>query len=251
MEIVISTKKLLWEDFKRFFHESWHTKIRPAIESEWMFNIYKYLKKDSEKDVIVPGSENVFNVFKETVFEDVKTVWYLMDPYPRRYKDRTFIATGVALDCRNSKDGKIQKSLEIFYDGMSHDLGKKVKYSPSLKYLSEQGVMLINTDLTCKLNKTESHLGYWENFQKFFLEEVMGMKTGIVYVLAGKSSYRMEKYIFPPGNYIFKIDHPVSASYKGTTWNHKNVFTKTNEILSQNNGQYIIWDSDLWEEAPF
>lgn len=240
-------KRLNWDDFKDQFHESWHVKIKPAIESEWMFDIYAKLKQDAQKEIIVPNSDSVFTVFKETKFEDVKSIWYLMDPYPRRYKDKTPQATGVAMDCRNSPDGKIQPSLDIFYGGISADLDKRVTYSPSLSYLGEQGVMLLNTDLTCKLNKTTSHEKLWEPFQKYFLEEVMGRKTGVIYVLAGKSSVRMEKYIFPPGNYIFKLEHPVAASHKGTIWDHQGIFTKTNQILQENNDEYIFWNKYDWE----
>ena len=59
-------------------------------------------------------------------------------------------------------------SLELFYKGIENDLDMKVDKSPSLLYLQDQGVMMLNTDLTCKLNKTASHKKLWEPFQKFF-----------------------------------------------------------------------------------
>ena len=156
------------------------------------------------------------------------------------------------MDCSNSADGKLQPSLEKFYEGMSKDLGKRVENSPSLEYLCNQGVMMLNTELTCKLNKTGSHEGLWEPFHKYFLQEIMSGYSGIIYVLAGKVSHRMEKYIYTVGNYQFKMDHPVSASYKNTDWDCKNIFSKTNEIIRQNNGphQQIMWDRKEWDEEP-
>lgn len=160
------------------------------------------------------------------------------------------------MDCSNSPDGKMQPSLEKFYDTLSKDLGHKVDYNLSLEYLCNQGVMMTNTDLTCKLNKTSSHEKLWEPFQKFFLEEIMGAYTGIIYVLSGKASERMEKFINPLGNYIFKIEHPAAASHKNTDWDADNIFNKTNKLLKENLGpEFIIhWDKKEFDksiESPF
>lgn len=37
-----------WELFKECFHESWHSKMQPFIESEECDKIYAYLKKNQE-----------------------------------------------------------------------------------------------------------------------------------------------------------------------------------------------------------
>lgn len=177
-----------------------------------------------------------------------------MDPYAKRYRNRENQAVGIAMSCDNSPDGKLQPSLEKFYEGMEADLKTTVEYNKSLEYLCNQGVMMTNTDLTCKLNKTGSHERLWEPFQKFFLQEIMGHYTGIVYVLSGKASHRMERYITPVGNYILKIEHPVAASYKNTLWDCQKVFTKTNRILQENKGEKILWNRKDWEaenQPPF
>ena len=211
---------------------------------------------DSKKETICPSSDNVFRAFSTTTPQNIKSIWYLMDPYPRNYKGGIKQATGIAMDCSNSTDGSLQPSLEKFYEEIAKELGTKPEKSPDLTYLHDQGVMLLNTDLTCKLNKTSSHEGLWEPFQKFFLEEVMSGYTGVVYVLAGKVSHRMERYINPLGNYIFKIEHPAAASHKNSDWNSEGIFGKINKIISQNNGsdQIILWDKKDWDlqnQPPF
>lgn len=252
--------KMDFSDFEPLFGK-WAERFKPFIESKEMFEIYKRIKSDAftedgkRKEIICPSNENVFRAFKTTDPAEIKTIWYLMDPYPKRYKGGALQATGIAMDCSNSPDKSIQPSLSKFYEGMSKDLDKEVEKSLSLEYLHEQGVMFLNTDLTCKLNKTASHEGLWEPFQKYFLEEIMRGYTGIIYVLAGKASHRMERYINPLGNHIFKIDHPVSASYKNTEWDCKKIFSLTNKIISQNNGKHfeIIWnkkDYDI-QKLPF
>lgn len=244
-------EKLDYNDFIPLLG-AWAEKFRPFIEGEQMFNIYQKLKKDGSKEIICPDSDKIFRAFSCSSPDDVKSVWYMMDPYAKRYKSGVKQATGIAMDCSNTPDGKLQPSLEKFYEGMSKDLGRRVEHSSSLEYLCNQGVLMLNTELTCKLNKTGSHEGLWEPFHSYFLKEIMGSYSGIVYVLAGKVSQRMEKHIYPISNYIFKMDHPVSASYKNTDWDCKRVFSRTNQILEENNKTKITWDRREWdEEAPF
>ena len=38
-----------FEKFKNLFHESWHDKMRPFIESEECDDIYKFLKSESQR----------------------------------------------------------------------------------------------------------------------------------------------------------------------------------------------------------
>lgn len=252
-------EKLVFEEFASCFGP-WADRFRPFIESKEMYDIYEKLKSDArypdgrQKEIIVPSSDNTFRSFSTCNPGNLKTIWYMMDPYAKRYKNKALQATGIAMDCSNSPDGKLQPSLEKFYEGIEDDLGIKVEYSPSLEYLQNQGVMLTNTDLTCKLNKTGSHSGLWEPFNKFFLEEVMYGFTGIIYVLAGKESHRMEKHINPLGNYIIKLEHPVSASYKNSKWNHNKVFSTINRIIKENNNETIYWNKKDWinnNQPPF
>ena len=112
----------------------------------------------------------------------------------------------------------------------------------------------MNTDLTVKKDKSGSHEGYWIEFQKYFLSEIMFNTTGIVYVLLGDVSRAMEGFINPLGNYILggkkdKITHPVFADYKHTDWDSRGLFKKVNRILADNGKEMIVWDPKVWEEV--
>lgn len=240
-------EKLDYETFKDKLG-AWAPKFKPFIESKKMWDIYQKVKNDSASDTIVPKSTDTFRAFKTVDPANLKVIFYLMDPYPRKYSNGEFQATGIAMDCSNSPDGKLQPSLVNWYDAISKSEGYKVNYSPSLEYLHEQGVMLLNTDLTCKLNKTTSHEKLWEPFQKYFLEEVVGSETHIVYVLCGQASLRMEKYINPFCK-IFKLSHPAAASHTHTEWDDKGVFKDINTIIWNANRFKIWWDKDKWEES--
>jgi uracil DNA glycosylase len=241
-------EKMDYEDFADKFGK-WAPLFKKFIESKDMFDIYARLKADAQTDIIVPGHENVFKVFQLTDPDDIKCVFYLMDPYPKRYKNGILHATGIPMDCSNSADGKLQPSLQKFYEGIERCTKTKFDYSTSLKYLLDQGCLLMNTDLTCKLNKTSSHKGLWIKFQQYFLEQIMYDKIGITYVLCGDVSHKMERFINPIGNFIYKLEHPVSASYKNLDWNHKNIFTIINRVAKDYGKKGIDWKPKILENA--
>lgn len=236
-------------DFKKFEDKLglWAPQFKPFIESKEMWDIMQKIHEDRQDETIVPESKNTFRAFATTDPKNIKVIFYLMDPYPRRYKEGVYQATGIAMDCSNSPNGKIQPSLDIFYNGINSELGIKVEKSPSLQYLHEQGVMMLNTDLTCKYNKTASHKGLWEPFQKFFLEEIMGSRNEVIYVLCGAPSKKLERYINPFCN-IFKIEHPMASGHSHMEWDSKGIFKQINRILKDNNNWEVYWDKKEWED---
>ncbi len=249
-------KKLDWEEFKGFFHKSWHNRIKKAIESDWMYDIYERLKSDSKKERILPSSDNTFKSFEFTDFNKIKVVMVLLDPYPRLYKTGEEQATGIPMDCSNTPDGKLQPSLDLFYNAIEKSLSKKVLRDKSLKYLLDQGVFLINSELTVKKNKTGSHEGLWAPFHKYLFEEIFSGTNGIIYILAGKQNQKIEKYINSLGNYIWHIEHPAAAAHKNADWDFQDIFLQSNKIICSNNGPLykILWDKkdyDLKDELPF
>lgn len=237
---------LNFEDFKESFGE-WAELFKPFIEGEEMFKIYQKLKEDGKKEIITPSSSDTFKSFKTSIPKEVKVIIFTGEPYSKRYKNKELQATGIGLDCSTSPDQEILDPLLNFYKGIESSLKIKIKKNKSLDHLQDQGIMLINSDLTCKLNKPGSHSGLWEPFQRFFLEEIMFNNfTNIVYVLMGKESEKLEKYINPLGNYIFKCELPIMETLKHRNWEHKDIFKKINHIFENNSNYPIEWDRELY-----
>jgi uracil-DNA glycosylase len=243
-----------YESFAKLMGE-WTPYLKEFIESEEMDKIYGKLKTYSKDNkILCPESKNVFKALELTSKKDLSVIWVLADPYPW-VKNNIMLANGIAMDCTNTQI--LQPSLDLFYaqieeeiyDGLNINMMK----SPSLEYLLKQGVMLLNSDLTCEANKPGSHKGLWEPFMKYLIEEVLSVHTGLIYVLSGKNSESLEKYINPLTNYIIKTEHPAAAAHKHRQWNSDGVFKKINYILKQNNNLEIFWDKSEYEEKhpPF
>jgi uracil-DNA glycosylase len=238
---------MIWEKFKDQFHESWHAKMQPFIESEECDKIYAHLKERSKKGhKIAPLSSNTFRAFRETPLTELNVVLMGMCPYHTAIQDEC-VADGLLMGC--SVTGKLQPSLQQFYTAIEKDEynGLNLHYfkNPDVSYLAKQGVLMMNAALTTEINKAGSHIAIWEPFIKHFFECIETEGAPIIFL--GKDASRYKKYV-APFTWSFTVSHPASASYKNTEWSTEGVFGKVNKILKENNNFQINW---LDEEAPF
>lgn len=237
-----------WESFKDQFHESWHAKVKPFIESEECDKIYEFLKKESKRGKkIAPLSSNVFRAFRETPLDNLKVVVMGMCPYHTTYNGE-YVADGLLMGC--SVTGRLQPSLEQFYKALQVEFyGEERNFvikDPDVTYLTSQGVLMVNAALTTEINKAGSHIALWEPFTKYFFEQIIDT-AGVPIVFLGKDAAKYKRYV-APFTWTFTLSHPASAAYKNTDWDTEGVFKKVNEILRQNNDFNIQW---LSEKAPF
>jgi uracil-DNA glycosylase len=228
-----------WTKFQDQFHESWHDKMRPFIESEECDKIYAYLKKEAGRGKkIAPLSANVFRAFKETPLTDLKVIMMGMCPY-HTAKSGIPVADGLLMGC--SITNKLQPSLEKFYDGVQRELNlpqEDVLQLPDVSYLAKQGVLMLNAALTTEINKAGSHIALWEPFVKHFFECIETEGAPIIFL--GKDAAKYKKLV-GPFKWSFVLTHPASAAYKQCDWDTEGAFGKVNKIIKENNNEEIKW----------
>lgn len=242
---------LKWEVFEPKFGK-WARYIKPFFEEGGFDPIYKELKKYSlDGRIITPRSENTFRFLQAVNPDFLKVIIIGMDSYPKRYRNGEFQATGIAFDCSNSPDGKLQPSLTAMLEGIEKDVNYPIEKTPNLNYLCEQGVMLANRALTCNLDETGSHIGLWDPFWEFFLQDVIGAYfMGIPYLLLGKEAQVLKKYIFPIANPVIELSHPSSAARNNEPWETNGAFSSVTKLVNDNNGLTVLWSAKDWE-LPF
>ena len=231
-----------WEKFKDQFHESWHIKMKPFIESEACDNIYKFLKQESQRGKkIAPLSSNVYRCFLETPLDELKVVMVGMAPY-HTLKQGSPVADGLLMGC--STTGVLQPSLEKFYEAIERENYNGLcaycnKTNADVSYLAHQGVLMFNASLTTEINKAGSHMDLWEPFTKYVFEEILA-PTGAPVIFLGKDASKYAKYV-PPFTWSFTTSHPASAAYKNSDWDSGEVFKMVNRVLKDNNNYHIEW----------
>lgn len=238
-----------WESFKDKFHPSWHSAIKPFIESEECNKIYDFLKSESKRGKqIAPLSANTYRAFLETSLDDLQVIMVGMCPY-HTWRNGAPVADGLLMGC--SETGILQPSLEQFYKAIETELhdGMELNYekTPDVSYLAKQGVLMLNAGLTVEMNKAGSHNELWEPFIKHLFEEVVDtLRVPVIFL--GKEAAKLEKYV-APFTWTFKISHPASASYSGAEWDSEGVFRKVNKILFDTGKEPIKWLK--YDKSPF
>lgn len=216
----------------------WAEKLRIFIKSDDMDKLLEKLLKESEENRhFTPTLKDVFNAFIKCPFDNIKLVMLGQDPYPQ-----IGVADGLAFSC--SKTGKAQPSLKYILKAVENTVKiehKSDNQSVDLIRWAEQGVLLLNTALTCQVDKVGSHYDIWSDFIFMIIDVINFQKPGTPFVLMGKQAQTFSPYISPV-NPIYKISHPASAAYaKANEWSCGDVFNKLNDFFISQQKTPIIW----------
>lgn len=218
----------------------WGDKLKMFLLSDEFYQILETLWTQSQSGHrFTPILKDLFRAFEECPYKDLKVIMVGQDPYPV-----LGAADGIAFSC--STLTKPQPSL----DYLLKEIDKTV-YSPpnipvpwdlDLKRWSNQGVLMLNTALTCEINKIGSHIELWRPFMVALFDMLNNYNTGIIYVFMGSKAKEWHKSIESTDNYKFFTTHPASAAYKGSKeWDSGNLFNQVNKLLYGNTGEKITW----------
>lgn len=212
-------------------------------ESEWSYQLKGFLYSQeftkileslydlkSEDKRFTPPLKTVFKAFQDCKFDDVKVVILGQDPYPQ-----LGVANGVAFCCELT--GKVQPSLKYILGAVNrtvYGVDSVEDLNPSLRHWTEQGVLLLNTSLTCEIGKPASHYHIWSDFITYVIDILNTKKEKIVFLLLGKRAQEFEDLIDEEKHFIVKASHPASAAYAHQRmWDCSDCFNACNELLTE------------------
>lgn len=230
----INTKKLA-DDFSK-----------KAEELDWVFLNYFFnqiefqaiiadLIHEYEKGYkFTPKFKDIFNAFLLCPAKDIKVIFIGQDPYPQEG-----VADGISFSC--SKTGKEQPSLRHIFNAIESELYPQGTYirDTDLSRWSKQGVIMMNTALTCRVGEIGSHYHIWKDFTKSFLEYINKKHKDAIIVLLGKKAEEWHPYV--KNLHVIKVSHPASAAYSGGKWDSQNLFSKVNLKLKELGKVAINW----------
>ena len=195
-------------------------------------------KLSSSNHIICPQLKNIFKAFNLCPFKELRVVIIGQDPYPQKG-----VATGIAFaNSLDTQDNSYSPSLEILRESVIDYTipHRTIIFDPSLEKWEEQGVLLLNSALTCEAGRVGSHYLLWRPFIISLLTNLSKCSSGIVYVLMGSQAQSLEPYINKQFNHVIHIRHP---SYYARTKSRmpSDVWQKINNILIGQNGYGIEW----------
>ncbi len=152
--------------------------------------------------------------------DDIKCVILGQDPYPQ-----FGIATGLSFGCKDGKQPSMQIMVrELEKEFNTSDLAQR--FDPTLESWEKEGVLLLNTSLSCDEGKPKSHTDFWKPFMLELIRLLNNLKAtresmnSIVFVLLGSQAKCYKSCINSNWHYVIERNHPAaethgSAAYEG------------------------------------
>ena len=217
---------------ERLKPSGWANKLKGFVQSsdfdKILDTLYK-LREDGKR--FTPPLKQVFRAFEECPIDKLKVIIIGQDPYPY-----FGVADGLAFSCSNT--GKPQPSLKNIFEAIDntiHDGMNDTIHNPDLTRWANQGVLLLNSALTCQVDKVGSHYSIWQEFIAYTMDILNFTDSGLIFVLMGKQAQELEGLI-GEHHHVLKVSHPASAAYTKTVWDCQDVFNEINKIINGLNG---------------
>lgn len=215
-------------------NSEWIAFMKDELNSNNFRAIISKLEIEKIKYNIFPENDSIFNAFNFTKPSEIKAVIIGQDPYHGKGQ-----ANGLSFSV--PKGVKIPPSLSNIFKELQSDLNLPKSSNGNLHSWAREGVLLLNSTLTVREKKAGSHqrLG-WEQFTDRIIKKISDKKNGVIFLLWGSFAHKKSVLINTNKHHILETSHPSPlSSYRGFTGCKH--FSKTNEILINNNQKPINW----------
>jgi len=216
---------------------SWREILISEFQSPYFQSLKDFLIAERKVHTVYPKGKDIFNAFNSTPFDAVKVVLLGQDPYHGPGQ-----AHGL---CFSVREGiPFPPSLRNIFKELNSDLGVAVPQNGDLSPWAREGVLLLNATLTVRAHHAGSHQGKgWEKFTDSAIYQLSTQKSGLIFLLWGRSAQSKKGLIDASEHYILEAPHPspLSASRGFFGCRH---FSMVNSILEAQGKAPISWELD-------
>ena len=160
----------------------WDEALAPLFESENYKKIHDFLKEEYTHHVVYPDMYDIFNCFRLTPLDSVKAVILGQDPYHNEGQ-----AHGLCFSVREGVEPP--PSLVNIFKELHDDVGCTVPKSGDLTKWAKEGVLLLNTALTVRAHRANSHKDCgWTWFTDSVIKLVSDRREHAVFILWGANA---------------------------------------------------------------
>lgn len=221
----------------------WKKYIERHMTKPYFKKIVKELEQQKNSEYFIeenisifPPDDLVFAAFDTCHWKNIKVVILGQDPY-------TNPGQAMGLSFSVPKGTKIPPSLRNIYKELATDVGCKDINHGDLTSWSNQGVLLLNTSLTVRQKKSNSHSKLWARFTDNVIKYISDKKKSVVFMLWGNNAKKKLSLIDTSKHTVLTAVHPspLSAS-KG--WFGSKQFSICNAALENAGKTPIDWSPD-------
>ena len=216
-------------------NEEWKSLLKDEFEKPYFHELSTFVKNEYAQNPgrIFPAGNEIFRAFDLCSPSKVKVVILGQDPYPTKGH-----AHGLCFSV-NDKVKPLPKSLVNIFKELESDLSIQAPANGDLSNWAEQGVLLINTALTVRENKSGSHAKIWKSFTTDLIKYIGMNSSNVVFMLWGAHAQSYKQFINSEKNLILEHSHPSPLSRKPFVGN--NHFVLCNDYLKSKNTPIIQW----------
>jgi uracil-DNA glycosylase len=222
---------------KKHYFELMDSLIQGTYWSDILSGLWKIhgskIEEDLKKhdDKLFPKHQDIFRAFTFFSFDDLRVVLIGQDPYINQDE-----ANGLCFSV--NRGFKVPPSLRNVFKEL-HRCYDKMRIDTDLSDWAEQGVLLINTALTVRENKSGSHAKIWKSFTTDLIKYIGMNSSNVVFMLWGAHAQSYKQFINSEKNLILEHSHPSPLSRKPFVGN--NHFVLCNDYLKARNIPIIKW----------
>lgn len=218
----------------------WSELLKGYLRSSDFERVIEFLiseNKDGRK--FTPALKQIFKGFEETPLDKTKVVMIGDGPYYQ-----PFMSDGILYSCSNTVRmelhlkfilNAIQTSVSIDDIDLVEDAFKQ-----DLRRWSQQGILMLNSDLTTEVDKPHKHSKLWSSFNEYLIDMLNWKYSGLIWVLIGKRAQAYESSI-GEHHTIIKCSHPPDEYMSLDQWDFNDIFNKVNKQLVEYKKEKIKW----------
>ena len=215
-------------------NNDWLEALKDEFGKPYYKKLFETVNQEYKTRLIFPPADDIFNAFHLTPLHKVKVVILGQDPYHNHGQ-----AHGL---CFSVKKGvEIPPSLVNIYKALEYDLGIPQSDCGDLTGWADEGVLLLNTVLTVREGRPQSHAGKgWERFTDSVIKMISDSPYPTVFMLWGNPAKAKEKLIDTSKHLVLKSVHPSPLSFYNGFLECRH-FSKANEFLHSHGREAVDW----------
>jgi uracil-DNA glycosylase len=216
---------------------TWQLALQSEFQHGYMTRLQAFLAAERAQHEVFPPASQVFRALELTPFDQVRVVILGQDPYHDAGQ-----AHGLAFSVPPGV--KPPPSLVNIFKELESDIGLPRPKSGVLEPWARQGVLLLNTVLTVRAHKANSHQKQgWERLTDAMISAVAAQLEPVVFVLWGANAHKKAALIETDRHTILKSAHPSPLSARTGFFGSK-PFSAINKALTASDQPPINWALD-------
>lgn len=205
-----------------------------VIDKDKLMKVTRWIQTLDDSN-ICPSKKNIFRAFQLCPYSKLRVICLGMDPYPQ-----PGVAQGILFG--NSKDTPeelLSPSLQVIKECViNYEIPHgPIEFDNTLESWAEQGVLLINSAFTCKVNEVGSHLNIWRPFTAKLIENISSRDNGLVFVLFGNQAQSFKPYI-KGYQKVIEVQHPAYFARRNEIMPYS-TFIEINKFLKELYNEHI------------